>query len=156
MSIAKTVKSYLSEHNVEFQLVPPPKTYSSRDAARAAHVSEDHIAKAVVVKDAQGYAMVVIPGSDWLRLHTLQAEVDRKFELAEESAVNTLFTDCQPGAIPPLGPAYGLETFLDERLMSLANIYFEAGDHENLVHIQGESFHKLLKGVRHGHFSRES
>lgn len=155
MSIAETIKSYLSEHHVDIELVPHPKTYSSHDAAQAADIPDDHVAKAVIVKDAQGYAMVVIPGNDWLKLKALQDEVGRDFDLADESEVDKLFSDCQPGAIPPLGPAYGLETFLDDRLTTLANIYFEAGDHENLVHINGEAMHTLLKGVRHGYFSHD-
>lgn len=153
MALAETIKSWLSEHHVEFDLVPHHKTFSSHDTAQAAQVMDDHVAKAVIVKDAKGYAMVVIPGSDWLKLQALQEEADRQFDLADESEVIKLFKDCQPGAIPPLGPAYGLETFLDERLTTLANVFFEAGDHENLVHIRGEAFHDLLKGVRHGHFS---
>lgn len=153
MALAETVKIYLSTHHVEYELVAHHKTASSHETAQAAHVMDDHVAKAVIVRDAKGYAMVVIPGSDWLKLKALQEESDRDFELANESGVINLFSDCQPGAIPPLGPAYGLETFVDERLTTLANIFFEAGDHEHLVHVDGKDFHKLLKGVRHGHFS---
>ncbi len=153
MAIAESIKSCLSEHHIDYDLVPHPKTYTSRDTARAAHIPEDHIAKAVVVENLDGYAMVVIPGSGWLKLRALRDDADRSFILADESEVEKMFTDCKPGAIPPLGPVYGLETFLDEQLTTLANVYFEAGDHENLVHVNGEAFHSLLKGVRHGHFS---
>ena len=153
MVIAETVQTYLTQHKVKMELVPHPKTYSAHDAAQAAHVREDHIAKAVIVKDSQGYAMVVIPGSNWLKLEALQRETDRNLQLAEEVEIDTLFKDCQPGAIPPLGPAYNIETFLDDQLTSLANVYFEAGDHQHLVHISGDDLHVLLKGVRHGHFS---
>lgn len=153
MSIAETIRSYLEEHQVEFEPVPHPKTYSSHDTAVAAHVREDHIAKAVLVRDRQGFAIVVIPGSNWVKLQALQEETDRDFELADEADVGKLFTDCQPGAVPPLGPAYGVETFLDEQLTSLANVYFEAGDHIHLVQVNGGAFHELLKGVRHGHYS---
>jgi len=153
MSMSETVNSYLLNHNVQYELVHHPISYSCRETARAAHVNEDHIAKAVIVKDAKGYAMVVLAGSDSIKMHALQEEVDRDFELAKEAELKTLFSDCQTGAIPPFGQAYGLETYLDERLNSLANIYFEAGDHENLVHVYGDEFHELFKGVRHGHFS---
>lgn len=155
MSISETVNAFLAEHQVDYELVPHPRTYSSHDAAEAAHIREDHIAKAVLVRDQQGFAMVVIPASEWLKLHNLQEETGREFVLAYEPEIDALFIDCQSGAIPPLGPAYGVETLLDERLTSLANIYFEAGDHEHLVHIDGESFHRLLKGVRHGNFSHD-
>ena len=155
MAMADTITSYLLQHKVEYELVPHPKTYSSRDTAKAAHVADDHIAKAVIVRDEHGYAMVVIPASHWLKLEALQQEADREYVVAAESDATKLFPDCVPGAIPPLGPAYGLETFLDERLTTLANVYFEAGDHEDLVHVSGDAFHVLLKGVRHGHFSHD-
>ena len=155
MALAETITSWLSAHQVKFELVPHHKTASSHESALAAHIMDDHIAKAVIVKDQKGYAMAVIPGGDWLKLKALQEETDRTFELADEEEAIKLFKDCQPGAIPPLGPAYGLETYLDVSLVSLANVFFEAGDHEHLVHVDGEGFLKLLKGVRHGHFSHD-
>jgi len=153
MSISETVSTYLNDQNIEYELVHHPITYSSHETALAAHVDEDHIAKAVIVKDKKGYAMVVITGSDWVEMNDLKAEINRNFELADESELKKLFSDCKLGAIPPLGQAYGMETYLDDRLSTLANIYLEAGDHENLLHIHSNEFHKLFKGVRHGHFS---
>ena len=156
MSIAETVRKYLAEYDVEFEPVPHPKTYSSRETAQATHVREDHIAKAVLIKDSEGFAMVVIPGSNWVKLQALHDELGRDFELADESEVDKLFIDCKPGAIPPLGPAYGIETYLDEQLLSLANVFFEAGDHIHLVQVSGDAFHRLLKGARHGHYSHNA
>ncbi|MDH5483768.1 MAG: YbaK/EbsC family protein [Gammaproteobacteria bacterium] len=152
MSIPNTINTYLNNHHVGYDLLTHPTTYSSQDTAKAAHVDQDHIAKAVVVKDSWGYAMVVIPGNNWIRLHALNRESNRLFRLASETELHNLFFDCKIGAIPPLGQAYGIETYVDDRLNSLANIYFEAGDHEHLVHIHGNDFHELFKGVRHGHF----
>ncbi|MGD8570525.1 MAG: YbaK/EbsC family protein [Gammaproteobacteria bacterium] len=156
MAIAETVRKYLAQHNVEFEPVPHPKTFTSRDAAQVTHVREDHIAKAVLLKDSQGYALVVIPGSNWVKLDALQEELNRDFQLAEEPEVDKLFADCAPGAVPPLGPAYGIETFVDEQLLPLATIFFEAGDHIHLVQVSGEAFHQLLKGARHGYYSHST
>jgi Ala-tRNA(Pro) deacylase len=153
MSLAETVRQYLMKHQVQFEPIPHPKTASSRETAHAAHVREDHVAKAVIVKDQQGYAMVVIPGSNWVKLEAVNREMDRDFALATESEAEALFKDCQPGAIPPLGLAYGIETCVDEQLLSLANVFFEGGDHTHLVQVNGQAFHELLKGARHGHFS---
>lgn len=155
MTIASTVKLYLEGQGADYDLVPHPKTYSTHDTAQAAHIADDHVAKAVLVKDALGDAMIVIPGSSWLKLEAMREELNRDFELAEEKEIGPLFADCEPGAIPPLGPAYGIETVLDDALTTLANVYFEAGDHEQLVHVSGETFQTLLPGVRHGHFSHE-
>jgi Ala-tRNA(Pro) deacylase len=153
MSVAETVQRFLVRHAVDYDLVPHPHTGSSHETAEASHIREDHIAKAVVVKDADGYAMVVIPASNWVEMDHLRKELNRDFHLATEDEIATLFNDCDVGAVPPLGPAYGIETYLDQELKSLANIYFEAGDHEELVHTCGDDFQTLLSGVRHGYFS---
>jgi Ala-tRNA(Pro) deacylase len=153
MSIAATVQQYLNEHAVDYTLIPHSHTGSSHETADSSHVPEDHVAKAVIVKDNAGYVMVVVPASHWVEVKHLHQELDRDLQLATETELARLFPDCEPGAVPPLGPAYNLETCLDETLVSLANVYFESGDHEQLVHISGDDFKKLMSGVRHGHYS---
>ena len=155
MAVAETVQRYLAQHAVDYDLVVHPHTGSSHETAEAARVREDHIAKAVIVKDAAGYAMIVVPGSNWVDVEHLRSELNRDVHLATEDEFATLFPDCEAGAVPPLGPAYNMETLLDQSLTSLANIYFEAGDHEHLVHTSGDDFRALLAGVRHGYFSHE-
>jgi len=53
-----------------------------------------------------------------------------------------------------LGPAYNLETIIDETLAEQPDIYFEAGDHEQLVHVSGETFETLLGEAQYTDFSR--
>lgn len=153
MAVAEAVQRFLEQHSVRYDLIPHPHTGSSHETAEAAHIREDHIAKAVIVKDTAGYAMVVVPGSNWVEMEHLRKELNRDFHIVTEGELAKLFSDCEAGAVPPLGPAYGVETFLDEALTSLANVYFEAGDHEQLVHTSGNDFRALMSGVRHGYFS---
>jgi prolyl-tRNA editing enzyme YbaK/EbsC (Cys-tRNA(Pro) deacylase) len=56
--------------------------------------------------------------------------------LATEAKLKYLLKDCEPGAVPPLGAAYGLETVWDDSLLEQSDTYFEAGDHETLVHMK--------------------
>ena len=156
MTIAATQQRYLIQRNMEYDLTLHPHTLSSHETAEAAHISRDHIAKAVVVKDASDYAVVVIPADTWLKMGHLRHELNRDLQLATQSEIAELFDDCEPGAVPPLGPAYGIETLLDESLTSLDDVYFEAGDHEQLVHLRGEDFQALLSDARRGHYSHHS
>jgi len=156
VAIAETVKYFLKQHSIEYDLVSHPHTGSSHETAEATHVSEDHIAKAVIIKDTAGYAMVVVPASNWVEMEHLRKELNRDFHLATEDELAKLFSDCEVGAVPPLGTAYSVETFLDQELTSLANIYFEAGDHEQLIHTTGDDFRSLLGGVRHGYYSHSN
>jgi Ala-tRNA(Pro) deacylase len=152
MTIAKSVLNVLKGQGVDYSTVSHPRTFSSAETASAAHVDDDHIAKTVVVKDQRGYLLAVIPAGRWLDIQRLRDEMARDLHVAPEDEADELFPDCQPGAFPPLGEAYGLETVLDEALTGLAKVYFEAGDHEQLIVVTGEQFHTLMNGVRRGHF----
>ena len=109
----------------------------------------------MIVKDASGYAMVIVPASNYVEMKHVRKELDRELVLVAEDEFARLFPDCEPGAVPPLGPAYQIETFLDEALTSLANVYLETGDHEHLAHVSGDDFKALLSGVRHGYYSHD-
>ena len=79
--------------------------------------------------------------------------MQRHLRLATEAELKDLFEDCELGAIPPFGPAYGMETVWDESLENIPEVYVEAGDHEELIRIDGKTFLGLLGSARHGNFS---
>jgi Ala-tRNA(Pro) deacylase len=79
-----------------------------------------------------------------VHLGHLTTQLERRVRLADEDEIPGLFPDCKPGAIPPLGPAYGLRMVVDAGLDALAEVYFEAGDHEHLVRMPAAQFRALI------------
>jgi Ala-tRNA(Pro) deacylase len=73
--------------------------------------------------------------------------------MASEEQIETLFLDCEPGAVPALGAAYGLKVIVDDSLANEPEIYLEGGDHASLVHVSGGTFQKLLADARHARFA---
>jgi Ala-tRNA(Pro) deacylase len=157
MAIAESVRRYLQQNAVAFEVSSHPHSGSTHETAEAAHLSEDHLAKAVVLRDGHGYLMAVIPGGSWLETERLREELARPdLQLVPEAELADVFPDCEVGAVPPLPGAYGTEAVLDEELCALGEVTFEGGDHEQVVRTSGEAFQQLLKGVRRGHFSHAS
>jgi len=112
------------------------------------------LAKSVVLEDDHGYLMVVLPSNRQVNLGELHRQLNRSLGLATEGELGSLFSDCEIGALPAVGPAYGMETLVDDALAEQSDIYFEAGDHEQLIHVTAETFQSLLgEEARHGRFS---
>ena len=44
---------------------------------------------------------------------------------------------------------------MDDRLEGFNDIYFEAGDHETLIHVSAAVFHELMRSEPHGKFCRK-
>ena len=74
-------------------------------------------------------------------------------DMASEEQIEMLFLDCEPGAVPAIGAAYGLNVVVDDSLARQPDVYFDGGDHANLVRINGASFEKLMADARHGEFT---
>ena len=152
MPIATRVKWFLEQHGVEYDVLPHPHTESSREAAAVAHVPQDRLAKCVLLEDERGYVMAVLPASERIEISKLNHAMRRQLELATESELPGLFRDCAVGALPPLGKAYNIPTIVEDSLLRVPEVWFEAGDHEDLIHVRGAAFLSLLAGSRHGSF----
>lgn len=153
MAIALTLQEFLDWENVSYTLINHPFTMSSLSTAEAAHVPADRLAKTVVLVDAFGFVMVVVPANQHVDLPRLRKMYNRNFILANEQEIADLFYDCEQGAIPALGEAYGFEMLVDDHLLrEQEDIYIEGGDHCILIRLNGRDFQHLMAHAEHGHF----
>ena len=155
MAIAKKLQDYLKQHEIKYRLLTHPHTGFSMESAEQAHIPGDALAKGVLLKDVDGYLLVVLPSDYHVELESLQKLLGKTVEMASEGELAECFPDCEVGAVPPIGHIYGITTLWDPNtsLGKLEEIYFEAGDHEHLVRISGEKFHELMAPADRGEFS---
>jgi Ala-tRNA(Pro) deacylase len=153
MAIAQSIEAFLKQHAVTYDLISHPRSGTSMQTAQFAHIPGDQLAKSVLLEDETGYLMAVIPSTRHVDLGTLHHRLQRQLGLAVEREVTELFPDCDPGAIPAIGPAYRVATIIDDALFDEPDVYFESGDHEALVHVSGQVFSSMMAGVPHARFT---
>jgi Ala-tRNA(Pro) deacylase len=153
MAIPTTLREFFTRQGTDFSVVAHARTGSSRETATTAHIPGDRVAKAVMVEDEAGYLMVVIPATHRLHLGRLHKALGREIGLATEGELRALFPDCEQGAIPPLGAAYGIDTVVDDALLQQTDVYLEAGDHERLIRLSGGEFRALMQNAARGQYS---
>jgi Ala-tRNA(Pro) deacylase len=139
---------------VSYETLQHPYSRTSEETADVAFIWEDQLAKTVLLEDERGYVLAIVPASYRVDLKKLERLLDRKLELASEAELADVFPDCEIGALPPLGQAYGIPTIYDDRLRRLSCVYFEGGDHRDLVYIGGREFIDLLRDSPHGDLCR--
>lgn len=156
MTVASTISHYLNDHSVNYRVIPHDHSATSRESARKAGIREDSVAKAILLEDDQGMVMAIIPASNSLNISAVHDETGRNhLRMMDESAFSSVFRDCEVGALPPLGPAYGITTLVDDSLARCDTIYLESGDHESLVALDGRDFQQLMSNCRHCDLSRD-
>lgn len=155
MAVAQRVDQYLADHHIPYDLVTHKHTPTSKGSAHAAHLPESSVAKAVVTRDRRdgAYVMAVVPADRSVNLDLLSQTAHRHLRLVNETGLGRLFPDCEVGAVPPLGEAYEMEVICDEALDGQEDVYLEAGDHEQLIHLDRKAYQTLSKDLHHAHIS---
>jgi Ala-tRNA(Pro) deacylase len=155
MPISPRLSSYLDQQGAQYELCLHNHSHSSAETARLARVPEHQLAKSVILEDERGCIMAVIPADARLQIGALARMLGRStLRLADEARIGQMFNDCELGAVPAFGMAWGLETVVDDELERNTEIYVEGGDHEQLLRMSRQQFSTLMRDARHGHFSQ--
>jgi Ala-tRNA(Pro) deacylase len=154
MAIAITLAQYLARQGIKFDVVEHPHSTTALESARTSHISFDRLAKAVVLKGDDGFMLAVLPASSHIQFAELRKQIGADVDMASEEQIESLFHDCEPGAVPAVGAAYGLKVIVDDSLASEPEVYLEGGDHASLVRVSGSTFRQLLADARHARFAQ--
>jgi len=153
--ISSRLSQYFSQRGVQYEVSEHRLSRSSAQTARVAHVPPRLVAKSVILEDDGGFVMAVIPADRCVRVGHLANLLGRhELHLSDESRIAAVFGDCDRGAVPPVGMAWGIETVVDEALEGHEVVYLEGGDHRRLLKMLGEQFAELMRAARHGRFSK--
>ncbi len=140
------IKAYLEEHGVSYETISYEHAFDAQHVAAAAHVSGKQMAKTVMVKLDDRLVMAVVPANARVDfLHLQEATGTSLAALAKEEDFKGMFGDAEVGAMPPFGPLYDVEVFVDEGLAAGEVVAFRAGVHGELIQMAYSDFERLAR-----------
>ncbi len=151
--IAPRLRRYLNGLKLHYDVSVHARTDTAGETAHAAHVPGDALAKGVLLADDRGAVLAVLPSTHHISVEVLNNALGRRLSLVQEDRLPEWFDDCTPGAVPAAGGAYGVEVVVDPSLECAEEVFFEAGDHRHLVHVDAEGFERLMETARRANFS---
>jgi Ala-tRNA(Pro) deacylase len=138
------VKEYLASQGVAYETIPYGHAYDAQHVAAEAHVSGKQLAKTVMIKVDDSLVMAVVPADARVDCERLKATLGATHaEMAKESDFKGLFGDCEVGAMPPFGPLFGVEVFVDQGMSLARSIVFRGGTHGELIRMAYADFARI-------------
>jgi Ala-tRNA(Pro) deacylase len=145
MSIPAKIIDFLDSHNIAYQQFMHSPAYTAQGLAHVQHVSGKVLAKVVMVVSKGRMIMTVLPGSHRLELQLVAKLLNTDdIRLATEEEFQTLFPDCELGAMPPFGNLYNLEVWVDAALRDHESITFNAGTHVETIQMSFADFQRFV------------
>ncbi len=137
MAINPKLSAYLDSTGKQWEPLSHPETLSSVDEAQALGIDPDEVAKSLVLKGREGYALAVIPGGHRLDMHKVRdATGDKTTHLASEDDLARDFSDYDLGAAPPSPDLLKVRAFVDPTVRSREWMVFAAGTHTDSVRMK--------------------
>ena len=145
MALPLWLREYLDERGVQYTVLPHTKTYTAQQTAASTHVPGWEVAKTVVMKGPEGYALAVIPADHRVDVAAMAQALGSDVRLATEEELQGLFPGCELGAMPPLGDVYRLPVWVAEPLSQDLEIVFNGGSHTDAVRVRYDEYARLVR-----------
>jgi Ala-tRNA(Pro) deacylase len=139
------LKDYLDQRGIQYVTISHSPAYTAQRIAELTHIPGRELAKTVIVKIDDKFAMAVLPASRRVNLRHLQEAIGAdEVVVANETEFKELFSDCEVGAMPPFGNLYDMGVYISEQLAEDEEIAFNAGSHSELVKMSYRDFANLV------------
>jgi len=147
------LEEFLGTRGIRYEVIKHPEAFTAQEEAARAHVSGWTWVKTVVVKDPVGLALAALPACCMADLDRVKGLIGRgEVRLATVEEMLAGFPGCELGAIPPIGPIWGIPTAMDESLVEQRDIVLPAGDHRTAIRLRATDYASLAQ-ARAGHFA---
>lgn len=139
------LESYLQHSHVAVQVMEHAAAFKAEEIAANAHVSSIDFAKTLLLSLDGEDVMLVLPACYELDVSALaKAQEVKKVRFWSEQKMAEKFPDCEVGAAPPFGVLYGLPVLIARELTLREHIYFNAGNHHQVMKMDYLDFHDLV------------
>jgi len=144
--ILKRLTDFLDGHQLKYVLIQHSPAFTAREVAVSAHIPFREVAKTVVLNIDKEHVLAILPSTEMVDLNILRNSLGtHAVRLTSETEFNSLFPECEIGAMPPFGNLFSMKVIVSESLTEDEYIAFNAGTHRDLIKLPYADFERLAQ-----------
>ncbi|MEE2763742.1 MAG: HDOD domain-containing protein [Pseudomonadota bacterium] len=151
MALAARLERFLARKGIPYTDVPIPQATSFNAAVMESGQPRADVVQATLLIDIKGAVMAVHQFDSALDLEAIHQFTGRRLQTLTARQSMRLFSDCDPGFIPPIGGAYDLPVLLDDDVAQAERAVMASGSDDSLLEMEGRDLRLALAGARQGH-----
>jgi len=140
MAIPKKVKNYLDKQNIDYEELAHKTVYTAYDASQTLKKELKEIAKNLLIKADNTYALVVVPADKKLDLNKIKKALGAKKISIPKEEVMVKVLKIKPGAISSFGKLHKLEMLVDKAMTKTKKAVFSTGSISDSVFMKVKDY----------------
>jgi len=153
VALAVRLERFLDQQGIAYKERAIGRVPSLDAAVAALGQSRETVIRATLLIDISGIVMVVHRYDSALDAEALRKMTGRHLQPLTAHQTMRLFSDCDPGFIPPIGNAYDLSVLLDDDIARAEQVLFSSGTDHSLVEMNSHALSMAMAGSREGHLA---
>ncbi|PCJ49931.1 MAG: hypothetical protein COA74_03835 [Gammaproteobacteria bacterium] len=151
MPLVDVIKNELDSKKIQYEFIEIDKSYSFYHDAKQLGIPLENLARATVIEAHGENRLLVLRAGDMLDFSSLNTIYGNSVSIA--SNYQSRLEGCDPQCKVPLPELQSMEIVIDQRMLEVDTVYFDAGVHGSYLKISGEDFKQLHKESTLGEFS---
>jgi Ala-tRNA(Pro) deacylase len=144
----RSLDKFLRDARVPYTTFTHKQAFTAQDEAAVSHVPGRSWAKVVVCFADDEAILAVVPAPFLVDLEQLRELAGaRALRLAREQEFQTLYPDCELGAMAPFGTPFPQRVFVDRSLVGEPEMVFNAGTHTDAIRMHYCDFADVVRPV---------
>jgi len=163
MAMSKKILAYLSDKKYKFETIEHKTTYTAWDTSQTEKVRPQEVAKSLVMKTDNEYAVAIIPANRNLDKQKLLKVINsikkknkekgfKKIDFAKEAWMKKNLIG-KVGAVPAFVGVLKLPIYIDSLILKNKKIYIGSGEYTNSFRINTSQYLKIEMPIK-GSFSK--
>jgi len=140
MPIPKKIKSYLDKQDIDYEEIAHKTVYTAYDAALTLKKELKEIAKNLIIKADNTYALVIVPADKRLDLNKIKKALKAKKVSIPNEKVIVKVLKIKPGAVSSFGKLHQLEMLVDKAMAGTKKAVFSTGSVTDSVFMKVKDF----------------
>lgn len=154
-SVTERLTAFLRAGGAAFTVMTHAPVRTSEAAAQVRGTPLEQGAKALVFHADDWIVLLVVPADRRIDTRAFKRAYGVKnLRMASADELHVL-TGLEPGAVPPFGGLFGLPTYVDERLLALPRIAFNAGSRSASIVLATAEYARLANATA-GRFAADA
>ena len=151
MALAARLERFLALKGIPYTDVQIEQAANLGAAVIASGQPQSDFIQATLLIDINGAVMAVHKFDSAVDLGAIHELTGRRLQPLTARQTMRLFSDCDPGFIPPVGGAYELPVLVDEDVAQSGRVLLSGGTDHGLLEMEGRYLRLALAGARAGH-----
>ncbi|MBW4935801.1 HDOD domain-containing protein [Marinobacter sp. F4206] len=151
MALAARLERFLARKGIPYTDLRIDQATNLGAAVIASGQPQSDFIQATLLIDISGAVLAVHKFDSSLDLDAVRQLTGRNLQPLTARQTMRLFSDCDPGFIPPIGAAYDLQVLVDEDVSRAERVLLAGGTDHGLLEMEGRHLRLALAGSRAGH-----